>query len=227
LKVKICGITNIEDAEAAIEAGADSLGFNFYTGSPRYVSPATARAIGGHIRSAGRSPTLVGVFVNSPLDEIVSILRAADLDLAQLHGDESADMVVALKGRAFKALRPASRAEAELLATRYAPHRSSAPALLIDAYRKGQYGGTGQIGDWSLAAQLAEKYAVLLAGGLTPDNVAAAIQQVKPWGVDVASGVEVSPGRKDVEKMRLFVERCQRTGSTIETAANRQRTNDG
>ncbi len=203
MKVKICGITNLEDAQAAIEAGADLLGFNFYRKSARYIEPKAARLIVEKIRSGGRVPQLIGVFVNSPLIEVQSILREVDLDLAQLHGDESIEMIAQLKGRGFKALRPQSLAEAEKQAKTYAVVNT--PALLIDAYRKGEYGGTGQVGDWSLAAQIARQYPVLLAGGLTPDNVAEAIRQVQPWGVDVASGVESAPGKKDVVKMRAFV----------------------
>ena len=211
MKVKICGITNIDDAQAAIEAGADLLGFNFYPKSPRYIAPERAGEIAAHLRrSDGNGPLLVGVFVNSPLDEVRSILEVARIDLAQLHGDEPVNVVEQLHGRGFKALRPTSEEEAEIDAEWFAPHGPNAPVLLIDAYRKGQYGGTGHTADWTIATRLAQQYPILLAGGLTPDNVAEAVKQVKPWGVDVASGVEVSPGKKDAAKMKLFVERCQR-----------------
>jgi phosphoribosylanthranilate isomerase len=203
MKVKVCGITNLEDAQAAIDVGVDLLGFNFYRKSVRYVAPEMARSIVAQIRSGARRPQLIGVFVNSPLLEVQSILREVDLDFAQLHGDESLELMAQLSDRAFKALRPQSLDEAENQARTYAA--ASEPALLIDAYRKGEYGGTGQVGDWSLAAQIARQHSILLAGGLTPENVAGAIRQVRPWGVDVASGVELSPGRKDVEKMRAFV----------------------
>jgi phosphoribosylanthranilate isomerase len=205
MKVKICGVTNLEDAQTAIDAGADLLGFNFYAKSPRYVSPEAACAIVEHIRSSHRVPMLVGVFVNSSLEEVRSILQVVNLDLAQLHGDESPEFLEQLNGCGFKALRPVSAEDAEANVARYAPHGSKEPTLLVDAYRKDQYGGTGQVGDWSIAAKLAESYPILLAGGLTPENVAEAIRQVKPWGVDVASGVESSSRRKDVEKMREFV----------------------
>jgi phosphoribosylanthranilate isomerase len=201
VKVKICGITNLEDARAAIEASADLLGFNFYRKSARYVEPATARAIVAQIRSGAKVPQLIGVFVNSPLLEVQSILHEVNLDLAQLHGDESIEMLAQVPG--FKALRPQSAEEAKNQAKAYAV--ASEPAMLIDAYRKGEYGGTGQIGDWSLAAQIARQYPILLAGGLTPENVAEAIRQVQPWGVDVASGVESAPGKKDAAKMQAFV----------------------
>jgi phosphoribosylanthranilate isomerase len=209
MKIKICGITNIDDAREAIEAGADLLGFNFYAKSPRYLAPEKAREIAAQIQSGGQRPLLVGVFVNAPLEDIRSILEIAQIDLAQLHGDEPVSVVEQLHGRGFKALRPTSEEEAQLDAEWFAPHGPNAPVLLIDAYRKDQYGGTGHTADWTIATKLAQQYPILLAGGLTPDNVEEAIRQVKPWGVDVASGVECAPGKKDAAKMRAFVERCR------------------
>lgn len=209
MKVKICGITCLDDARAALEAGADLLGFNFYRGSPRYIAPERAREIAAPLRSNGPRPLLVGVFVNSPLEEVHSILEIVQLDLAQLHGDEPVTVLAQLNGRGFKALRPTSEREAEMDAARFAPHGPNAPVMLIDAYRKDLYGGTGLAADWTIAARLAQHYPILLAGGLTPENVAAAMRQVRPWGVDVASGVEVSPGKKDVAKMKMFVEQCR------------------
>ncbi|HZY42060.1 MAG TPA: phosphoribosylanthranilate isomerase, partial [Anaerolineae bacterium] len=179
--------------------------------SARYILPDTAASIVAAIRSGGRRPTLIGVFVNSPLDEVRAIVQTVDLDLAQLHGDEPIEMVTQLAGRGFKALRPQSAEESENQAKTSAA--ANEPALLIDAYRKGEYGGTGQVGDWSIAAKIARQYSILLAGGLTPDNVAEAIRQVQPWGVDVASGVESAPGKKDGAKMRAFIEQCQRMNS--------------
>lgn len=207
--MKVCGLTNPEDARAAIDVGADMLGFNFYTKSPRYIAPEKAREIVEQIQSDGERPLLVGVFVNSPLEKVRSILEITQIDLAQLHGDEPVSVVEQLHGRGFKALRPLSEEEAEIDAEWFAPHGPIAPVLLIDACRKDQYGGTGHTADWTIATKLAQRYPILLAGGLTPDNVAEAIRQVKPWGVDVASGVEVSPGKKDAARMRLFVEQCR------------------
>ncbi len=209
MQVKICGITNLGDARAAMEAGADLLGFNFYARSPRYIAPEKAREIAAQIRALERRPRLVGVFVNSPPEQVRSILEIAQIDLAQLHGDEPVPVLKQLNGRGFKALRPTSDAEAQREAAQFAPYGPGAPALLIDAYRKDQYGGTGHTSDWSIATQLARHYPILMAGGLTPENVAEAIRQVQPWGVDVASGVEVSPGKKDAVKMRLVVERAR------------------
>ncbi len=214
MKVKICGITNVDDACAAVAAGADLLGLNFYTKSPRYIAPERAREIASQIRSSARPPLLVGVFVNSPLEEVQSILEIARVDLAQLHGDEPVRVLEQLHGRGFKALRPTSETEAEIDAEWFAPYAPNAPALLIDAYRRDQFGGTGHMADWSIATKMAQRYPVLLAGGLTPENVAEAVRQVRPWGVDVASGVEVSPGKKDAGKMKLFVERARHHAST-------------
>ena len=210
MKVKICGITNLDDARAAIEAGTDLLGFNFYPRSLRYIAPEKARDIATQIRSNGQRPLLVGVFVNSPLAEMRSILEFAQIDLAQLHGNEPMNVLEQLNSRGFKALRPTLKEEAELDAARFAPYGPPAPTLLIDAYRQDQYGGTGHTADWTIATKLAQQYPILLAGGLTPDNVAEAIRQVRPWGVDAASGVEVLPGKKDAGKMRLFVDRACR-----------------
>jgi phosphoribosylanthranilate isomerase len=214
VKVKICGITSIDDARDAIAAGADLLGFNFYPKSSRYLAPEQARDIAAHLRrSDGSRPLLVGVFVNSPLEEMRSILEIAQIDLAQLHGDEPVHMLEQLNGRGFKALRPTSEMEAQIDAEWFAPYGPNAPVLLVDAYRKEQYGGTGQTADWTIATRLAQRYPILLAGGLTPENVAEAVRQVRPWGVDVASGVEVAPGRKDAAKMRAFVERVSESMS--------------
>jgi indole-3-glycerol phosphate synthase/phosphoribosylanthranilate isomerase len=225
-RVKICGITTLDDALAAIDAGADILGFNFYPKSPRYIAPQACAKIVSALASRGieTTPTtrhatrithcalrvthhasritLIGVFVNSPLAEVKAILDDCGLYLAQLHGDEPPEFVEALDGRAFKGLRPATLEQARAEARRFACR--AAPALLVDACRPGAYGGTGQSGDWGLARALAEEYPILLAGGLTPENVAEAVAQGQPWGVDVASGVESSPGHKDVSKMRAF-----------------------
>ena len=214
MKVKICGITNLDDALAAIDAGADMLGFNFYPKSQRYIPPEAACAIAAQIRSGERRPALVGVFVNADLADIDSIMDALGLDLAQLHGDEPAAVLARLNGRGFKAVRPTSIGEAEADAERYAPDSPAAPALLLDAYRKNHYGGTGQPADWPIAAKLAQTRPILLAGGLTPDNVARAVRLVRPWGVDTASGVEWAPGRKDIDRLRAFVSNARRVNST-------------
>lgn len=242
-KVKICGVTNFEDARVAVEAGADFLGFIFYEPSLRYVTPEQVRGIVTEIKATlarsderkaeyhreyeprttdhgppvsppsrieGRSPiTFVGVFVNASLETIRQTLDYCQLDVAQLHGDEPPEQVAQLDGRAYKALRPKSPAEARQLVLAFAslsnPHHPHHPALLLDAYHPTLYGGTGHVADWSMAAEIAQQHRIMLAGSLTPVNVAAAIQAVKPWGVDVSSGIEAVKGRKDHERVREFI----------------------
>ena len=203
-RVKICGITSLEDALAAVEAGADLLGFNFYPPSPRYIHPEDCARIVSVLKGASRPVITTGVFVNSPAQDIRVVLDECGLDLAQLSGDEPPETRVRLGERAFKALRLKDPADLALALRQYTP-RPSAPAWLVDAYRSGEYGGTGQTADWSLACRLAEQAPILLAGGLRPENVTGALRQVRPWGVDVASGVEDRPGHKSATLMAAFV----------------------
>jgi phosphoribosylanthranilate isomerase len=201
-KIKICGIKTKPDALAAIDAGADLLGFNFYPKSPRYVEVGMCRNIMSVVRQIGRVKC-VGVFVNASVDEILATMDTLGLSLAQLHGDETPEIMKALDGKAFKAFRgiPDDLTGFE---------REDAPAFLVDASVKGVYGGSGITADWKGAAELAKNYPLLLAGGLTPENVADAVRQVQPWGVDVASGVECAPGEKDPAKMKAFVQAVRR-----------------
>jgi phosphoribosylanthranilate isomerase len=208
--VKICGIKTLEIALASVESGADMLGFNFYPPSSRYIDPKDCAEIVTSIRSqvaSGKlqaaSFTTVGVFVNEPADRIRKIMTFCNLDLAQLAGDESPQDLAALEGKALKAVRPNSLTEADDQLELFS--RSQAPALLVDAHVKGAYGGTGETGDWSIAQHLAAQAPILLAGGLNPENVTAAVAAVNPWGVDVASGVESSPGIKDPSKISAFI----------------------
>jgi len=189
------------DALAAMEAGADLIGFNFYPKSPRYIDVGICRDIMSVMRKYGYV-TYVGVFVNAPVEVIRATIETCGLSLAQLHGDETSEMLSALDGKAFKAFRGVPTAIDGFA-------RSEAPALLVDAAVKGVYGGSGVTADWNGAAELAKKYSLLLAGGLTPENVAEAVDRVKPWGVDVASGVESAPGQKDPNKMKAFVRAVQ------------------
>ena len=195
---KICGIKTLKDALAAIDSGADYLGFNFYSKSVRFIEKSACAEITSVLKREHPQVKLVGVFVNSSVEEIKDILQTCHLDLAQLHGDETPETFAQLAPHAFRAFRgiPESNGGYE---------RDEAPAMLIDAAVKGVYGGSGVTADWSAAAELAKKYPLLLAGGLTPENVADAVRQVQPWGVDVASGVESTPGEKDAEKMSAFV----------------------
>ncbi|MEN9562582.1 MAG: N-(5-phosphoribosyl)anthranilate isomerase [Chloroflexota bacterium] len=213
-KIKICGIKTLKDAQAAITAGADYLGFNFYPKSVRFIEKSACAEITSVLKREHPQIKLVGVFVNSPVDEIKDILQTRHLDLAQLHGDETPDMLSALNGKAFKAIRLSSTESVEASVYPFlqsALFRESVtesvykPAMLIDAAVKGVYGGSGVTADWTAAAKLAQQYPLLLAGGLAPENVADAVRQVQPWGVDVASGVEAAPGEKDAGKMSEFV----------------------
>lgn len=209
MKIKICGLTNLDDALAATEMGADLLGFNFYPDSPRYITPEACARLLAALRLHGSSTPAVGVFVNADRSEVRRVVAACELDMVQLHGDEPPDFLAALGVPAFKAVRPRTTDEAQSARVRYAA-RATPPALLVDAFQPGLYGGTGAIGDWSAAAALAGQAPILLAGGLTPENVALAIAQVHPWGVDVASGVESSPGHKDQARMAAFVAAVRR-----------------
>jgi phosphoribosylanthranilate isomerase len=197
-KIKICGIKTVTDALAAMDAGADLIGFNFYPKSSRYIDVGRCRDIMSVMRRYGHI-TYVGVFVNASVEEIRATMETCGLSLAQLHGDETAVMLNKLDGKAFKAFRGVP----ENL-NGFASH--DVPAFLVDASVKGAYGGTGVTADWNGAAELAKKYPLLLAGGLTPENVADAVRQVRPWGVDVASGVESGAGSKDTSKMKAFVQ---------------------
>ena len=196
-KIKICGIKTINHAVAAMDAGADLIGFNFYRKSPRYVEVGICRNIMSVVRQDGRAKS-IGVFVNASVGEILATMDTLGLNLAQLHGDETVEMLNQLDGKGFKAFRGIPESVDGFV-------RSESPAFLVDASVKGIYGGSGVTADWNGAAALAKKYPLLLAGGLTPKNVAEAVRRVKPWGVDVASGVESAPGEKDPSKMKAFV----------------------
>ena len=196
-RIKICGIKTINDALAALDAGADMLGFNFYPKSPRHIDVGTCRDIMSVMRKHGQV-TYVGVFVNASIEDIRATMDTCGLNLAQLHGNETSAMMRSLYGKAFKAFRGVPENLNGFA-------RDDAPALLVDASVKGAFGGTGVTADWMAAAELARHYPILLAGGLTPENVAREVRQVKPWGVDVASGVESAPGRKEAVKMKAFV----------------------
>lgn len=206
--VKICGIKTITDAHAAIAAGADYLGFNFYPNSPRYINPLECTQITKKIKASYPEIRLVGVFVDETLSNIQNTLRNCRLDLAQLHGDEPLEIIAQLDPGAYKAFHGISGDLERFL-------RVDAPAFLVDAAVKGAYGGTGRTANWPAAARLASRFPIFLAGGLNPGNVAEAIALVQPWGVDVASGVERTPGVKDEAKMRAFVSAVRSAGAQI------------
>ncbi len=217
VKVKICGLTNLADVQAAVAAGADLLGFIFFLQSLRYVTPEKVRGILSAVEPQRVGVVTVGVFVNESTEIVAQTLDFCGLDVAQLHGEEPPeqlglheDIPSSLRGRAYKALRPRSPEEALALTISYAlppPLREEGrlPALLLDAYHPHLRGGTGRTGDWGLAVSLADQYPLLLAGGLSPDNVAEAVRTVRPWGVDASSGVESVPGQKDHAALRTFI----------------------
>ena len=188
--VKICGITRAEDAQAAVELGADAIGFVFWPGSPRFVDPERAREI---IRTLPAGVMAVGVFVNQPAPDVNAIAARAGLTAVQMHGDETASYIADLTRPVIKAVVAGKDA-----ASSDWPERVT---LLVDAHDPIRRGGTGSRADWSAAAQLARTRRVLLAGGLTPENVAEAIAEVQPFGIDVSSGVELAPGVKDHQRL--------------------------
>jgi phosphoribosylanthranilate isomerase len=201
LKIKICGITNQEDADIAIQEGADALGFVFYPQSPRYVQPAVAQHI---IASLPPFVVPVGVFVNQDLDMVKRVFDDCGLALAQLHGDESPGFCESLHRPVLRAIR--LRGRSSFLALAEWKGRIGVRGFIVDTFSDTAYGGTGHTTDWSLAAEVAKAAPMLLAGGLTPENVQEAIRQVRPYGVDVSSGVERSPGQKDPDKIRGFIQ---------------------
>jgi phosphoribosylanthranilate isomerase len=203
-RIKICGVTLPDDAARVSAAGVDFVGINFWPRSKRYVAPERAPLLASVVRSTGTAK-VVGVFVDAELDEIQAHAAAADLDAIQLHGDESPDFVQRVARAVFrpvwKAVPVASQKDVAHL------DAWNADALLLDAPTPGR-GGAGAKFDWNLAREARERFPrlnIVLAGGLTPDNVAAAIGTVEPWAVDVASGVEAAPGVKDAAKLAAFV----------------------
>jgi phosphoribosylanthranilate isomerase len=200
--VKVCGITRLDDALEALRAGVDALGFNCVPSSKRYLEPARIRAITDRLRSEGfAAAAFVAVVADVGPARAASLFDELGVESLQLHGDETEAELLALGPRAFKALRVGDADD--VARARSFPGRR----LLVDAKVGGQLGGTGHTLDWALVEPLARARQLILAGGLTPENVARAVEMVRPWGVDVASGVEVAgdPRRKDPEKLRRFV----------------------
>ncbi len=209
VRVKICGITNVEDALLACELGADAIGLNFYSKSPRCISPFTASKI---IRNLPPFVSAVGVFVNWQAAAVSTLAKALGLAAAQLHGDEPPQLVteIAKKVSVIKALHLGKGS----VLPPFAKYRG-ATSFLLDAPHSGQYGGTGHTTDWSLAHTAAKSHRILLAGGLTPENVAEAILAVRPYAVDVTSGIESKPGRKDPAKLSAFFEAVARANQQL------------
>jgi phosphoribosylanthranilate isomerase len=206
VRVKICGIRTLAEARAALELGADAIGFNFWNSSPRFIEPSVAREI---IAKLPPVISCVGVFVNERPEAVLEVRERARLGGVQLHGDESPEYCSALgEIRIIKALRVGDGLEPGLM------DRFRVSAFLLDTHVKGSYGGTGKSFDWGIAVEAARRAPVILAGGLTVDNVAEAIRTVRPLGVDVCSGVESKPGRKDRDKMALFMREVSMVNSS-------------
>jgi phosphoribosylanthranilate isomerase len=197
VKVKICGITNYEDAQAAIDLGADLLGFNFYPKSPRYIAPDKAREI---INKLPGFIDITGVFVNSPLEQIREAVGTCQLNWVQLHGEESPEFCESFRSlevKTMKAVRVKDQSDIQKAEGYFTD------AILLDAFDPGKYGGTGLTFDWNIVGHIGKR--VFLAGGINPDNAAAAIE-LGVYGIDVCSGIEVRPGKKDHEKMKQLFE---------------------
>ena len=210
-RIKICGVTNESDARLAAASGADAVGLNFFPPSPRYLSLPAAQEIA---RALPAAICKVGVFVNADPDQMLRLADQVGLDLLQLHGDEPAETLRQLSGRrllrAFR-LGPAGTLPVLRYLRRCRDLGCLPEAILVDAFQPGAYGGTGRTADWNAVRELAAEVPelpLILAGGLTPDNVAAAIAAVRPTAVDTSSGVEASPGRKAPELVREFVRRA-------------------
>lgn len=201
VKIKICGITNLDDALRAAELGADALGFNFFSGSPRFVEPERAAEI---IYQLPPFVSAVGIFVNEADGRVREIQKLTGISVLQFHGDETPEFCERFENRVIKAFQV--KGENSL----HSILHYNVSAVLLDAYSKGLKGGTGRTFDWGLAKHAAALKRVILAGGLTPDNVAEAVKLVQPYGVDVAGGVEKEKGIKDHAKMKKFISEVRR-----------------
>jgi phosphoribosylanthranilate isomerase len=211
--VKICGISNIEHAIAAIEAGADFIGMVFAE-SKRQVTPEQAKEIVTAVRQTSDTVKTVGVFVNTPADEINRITNECNLDIVQLSGDEPWDYCMDIEKPVLKAMHVKDQSEDEInqeavLAVEHISDNDNVYIVLLDTHVEGKYGGTGKSFDWKLAKSFSQNYPVMVAGGLNPENVKEAIEKMKPWGVDVSSGVETD-GVKDIAKINKFIDEAKR-----------------
>jgi len=197
VKVKICGITSLEDALTAVAAGADALGFVFHPASPRHISPEQAAGI---IKQLPPFIQTVGLFVDEARDTVNTTADRCGLDIIQLHGEETPGYCDSLRRRVIKAFRVKDISTLDSLVQYHVS------GCLLDAWSPAAHGGTGQTFNWGIAAEAVKRgHRIVLAGGLTPDNVAEAVRRVNPYAVDVSSGVESSPGHKDAEKIRKFI----------------------
>jgi phosphoribosylanthranilate isomerase len=202
VEIKICGMTNKEDVSVALDCGADYIGFVLYDKSPRGITAQLLRKI---MDSFGSELKAVAIFVNETRDFVEKIVDDCGLYAAQLHGCENPADYIGFESRMWRAVSVGRYDSCKIEFDKW-----SAERFVIDAAVPGQYGGTGSLADWDKAAVIAENYPAMLAGGLTPLNVAEAIARVKPLGIDVSSGLEIEPGRKDYEKIKLFMENAKR-----------------
>jgi phosphoribosylanthranilate isomerase len=202
VKVKICGITNLDDALMAVEAGADALGFVFFGASPRHIFCEQAASIIRHLPPFVQT---VGLFVNESLTKVNETTDRCGLDIVQLHGEEPPGFCAAVRRRVIKVLRIKDASSLEPI------DDYPVSAFLLDAWSPTAPGGTGKTFNWDIAKSAAQKGRIILAGGLTPENVSEAIRQVRPYAVDVSSGVESAPGKKDHAKVREFISKAKET----------------
>lgn len=212
IRVKICGLTTLEDARWAWRCGADLLGFILVPSSPRFIPPARIAEITHALTAEGCTAQYVGVFAVESLVEVRRVMEEAGLHLAQLHGEVQPDDVAALGWPVILARRVVPRRETTCSWDELA--RYPAWAYLLDGYDPHKLGGTGRTWDWSLARQAPPGWRLIVAGGLTPENVGQAIRQARPWGVDVSSGVERSPGRKDPAAVERFIRQVREEEAT-------------
>lgn len=203
IRVKVCGLCTLADAEHAIIAGADAIGMVFYSKSPRYISISDAQEIVSHIPPFAST---VGLFVNSSSDTVRNVLSEVPLDLLQFHGDEDESFCKSFNRPYIKAVRVKTDTDLLQICHQY----SSARGILLDSYKKGTPGGTGETFDWSMIPSKLP-LPVILAGGLDANNVAEAVSAVHPWAVDVSSGVEHSAGKKDRQKVEQFIRAVERS----------------
>lgn len=200
-QVKICGITNLDDAQVAIDAGADMIGLNFYPPSPRYVTPDQAQTIVEHLPP---QVLAVGIFVNETAETMTHVAEVSGVTRLQLHGDEAPSVCAALSLPVIKVFRFTEHVRPEMMAD-----YTTVNAFLVEGFHEKLYGGSGAVANWQQVATLHDYGRIILAGGLTPENVQQAIRVVQPYAVDVVSGVEASPGQKDPQKVRTFVQQAK------------------
>ncbi len=201
-KVKICGLTNLEDARFVSGALAHYLGFIFYEESPRHITPAEAGAIINWVEG----PECVGVFVNQPLDDVNMIGRQTGIDFVQLHGDENPEYCQLVDKPIIKVIHISDTDSSQELQERIKPYLGSVEYILFDTKTDGKWGGTGQTFDWQVLDEVTENIPFFLSGGLKPENIRAACQDVQPYAVDLASGLEAEPGVKDFDKVEAFMD---------------------